>query len=167
MFATLSTAQKWLAATGAAALAAAALAFVPSLHTILGIFDRPEVFAVKEPPAVNLAPPSPLAAYDAIAARPLFNLDRKPDPALPAKVLGGPTALGDLSQYRLTGVIRAAGTAMALVQRTGSPTLTLKKGDTFDGWTVQEVDDKGVTVAGGDRSELLAIPKAENRAQPQ
>jgi hypothetical protein len=43
--------------------------------------------------------------------------------------------------------------------------LTLKPGDVFEGWTVETIGVSGVAISGGDRKEVLAIPKAQNRTQ--
>ena len=79
----LTPARRAFGAIAAGGLGAAALAFVPSPFALLDLFARAPVLQVKEPPDVKLAPTPPLAAFDAIAARPLFNADRKPDPVPP------------------------------------------------------------------------------------
>lgn len=150
----------------AGALAAILAAFVPSPLAIRTMFDEPERPEIKAPPPLKLAAVPPLSQFDEITQRPLFNTDRKPDPIPPPpKQAGTAMTLGDLAQYRLLGTIRAADIELALVQKTGGQAMTLKKGDTFEGWTVEDVGDKGVAITGGDRSEVLAIPKANNRAE--
>lgn len=162
----LDTLRKVLLGLSAAAIAAMVIAFIPSPFAILDLFESPPVFEVKEPPPLKLPPMPELAAFDEITARPLFNADRKPDPLPPPPEAAKPAiVLGDLAQYRLVGTIRASGTQLALVQKTGAPLLTLKPGDTFEGWTIEAIDDRGVAISGGERREILAIPKAINRVQ--
>ncbi|MCE9524161.1 MAG: hypothetical protein K8S25_17215 [Alphaproteobacteria bacterium] len=165
-FGELSLVRKMAAGVAAVGFAAMVLAFVPSPLRLLDLFDRPPVPEVKAPPALKLAPMPPLAAFDVIAARPLFNADRKPDPVPPPPEAPKPAiVLGDLTQYRLVGTVRDANRQLALVQKTGAQLLTLKPGDVFEGWTIDKIDDKGVAISGGDQKQVLAIPKANNRAQ--
>ena len=162
----LTTARKIFAAIAAAGALAAVIAFVPSPFALLDLFSRAPVLDVKTPPEVTLRPTPPIAAFDEIAARPLFNADRKPDPEPPPpETAKAVSALGDLSQYRVLGTVRGGTMQLALLSKSGGAVLTVKPGDTFEGWTVDKIDDAGVSISGGERKEVLAIPKANNAAK--
>ncbi len=164
----LTPARKVFAGLTAAGLFAAALAFVPSPFALFDLFEKPPVPEVKAPPPLRLPPTPPLASFDGITARPLFNVDRKPDPLPPpptAAATSPALALGDLTQYRVVGTVRDNRKQLGLVQKSGASLLTLKPGDTFDGWTVDKIDRNGIAISGGGRKEVLAIPKATNAAK--
>lgn len=166
VFADLGAGQRVLAIAGAAGLAAAAIAFVPSPLRVFDLFDAPPALAIKTPPPLVMAPMPAITTFDAIAERPLFNADRKPDPLPPPPESPKPAiVLGDLSQYRVLGITGDRQTQRALVQKTGGQLLTLKPGDVFDGWAVGSIDMSGVAISGGERKEVLTIPKAHNAAQ--
>jgi hypothetical protein len=61
--------------------------------------------------------------------------------------------------------VRDSAKQLGLVQKAGGSLLTLKPGDTFDGWTVDRIDKNGIAISGGGRKEILAIPKATNAAK--
>ena len=162
----LTTARKVLLGVSAAGLIAAMVAFVPSPFAVFDLFQKPPVPGGKAPPPLRLAPTPPLASFDVIAARPLFNVDRKPDPLPPPPEVAKPSiTLGDLTQYRVVGTVRDDTKQLGLVQKTGGSLLTLKPGDTFEGWTVDKIDRAGIAISSGGRKEILAIPKAANAAK--
>lgn len=162
----LTPARKVLLGIAAAGLLAAMVAFVPSPFGLFDLFQKPPVPEVKAPPPLRLPPTPPLASFDAIAARPLFNVDRKPDPSPPQPEAAKPAiTLGDLTQYRVVGTVRDDQRQLGLVQKSGGLLLTLKPGDTFEGWTVDKIDRSGIAISGGGRKEVLAIPKATNAAK--
>ncbi len=166
MLGAMTTTRKVFAMIAAAGGAAALIAFVPSPLGVFDLFARPAVLEVKAPPPVKLAPTPPLASFDEIAARPLFNADRKPDPVPPPpEAPAAAITLGDLAQYRVLGTVRGGDMQLALVQKSGGSVLTLKPGDSFEGWKVDRIDGGGVSISGGERKEILAIPKANNAAK--
>ena len=166
VFAGIGVGQRILAVTAAAGLTAAVIAFFPPPLRVLDLFDTPPAPEIKAPPPLVMAPMPALATFDAIAERPLFNADRKPDPLPPPPEPPKPAiVLGDLTQYRLLGITGDRQTQRALVQKAGGSLLTLKPGDVFEGWTVDSIGASGVAISGGARKEILAIPKAQNRAQ--
>lgn len=165
-FGELGTFAKGAAMIGAAGFAAMVLAFVPSPLRALELFERRPVVEIKAPPPLKLTAAPPATVFAAIAARPLFNIDRKPDPVPPPPEPPKPAiVLGDLSQYRVEGVVASSETQLALVRKVGAQLLTLKQGDTFEGWKIEKIDASGVSISGGDRSEVLTTPRAKNRAQ--
>jgi hypothetical protein len=166
ILADLGAGQRVLAIAGAVGLATAMLAFIPSPVGLLYLLDTPPVPQVKAPPPLVMAPVPAITTFDAIAERPLFNAGRKSDPVPPPPEAPKPAiVLGDLTQYRLFGITSDRQTQRALVQKVGGPLLTLKPGDAFEGWTVDGISMSGVAISGGDRKEVLAIPKARNAAQ--
>ncbi len=151
-----------------AGLVAGALAFVPSPFGVLDLFQTAPPLEIKAPPPLKLQPVPASEFYDLVTLRPLFNPDRRPDPVaatVAAGAIATPT-LGDLSQYRLLGLAGDSQTKLALVQKAGGTVMTLKPGDTFDGWTIGRISAAGVAVSGAGRQELLTIPKARNSAAP-
>lgn len=144
------------------------LAFAPSPLGIVDLFDQVQVVEIKSPTIVKAAAMPASAAFEAITARPLFNRERKPDPVPPPPEPPKPAiVLGDVSQFRVEGLVTTNETQLALVRKSGAQLLRLKPGDTVEGWKVDSIDiAKGVSISGGDRSEVLKIPKAANRAAP-
>jgi len=92
-----------------------------------------------------------------------------PDPIVPVVAGGaadaGGTSLGDLSQLRVVGIAGDSITKLALVKKTAGGLMTLRPGDTLDGWTVTEITSRGVAITGGGRKEFLTIPRASNNAK--
>ncbi len=151
---------------GACGVAVAFIGFVPSPVALIDAFATTPVLEVKVPPPFRLQPMTAIESFAAIAERPLFNADRKPDPLPPPPEAAKPlVVLGDLSQYRVLGVTGDSAVQRALVQKTGGQTLTLKPGDMFEGWSVDRIDAAGIAISGGDRKEVLTIPKARNLSQ--
>jgi hypothetical protein len=79
LFVDIGVGQRVLAIAGAAGLAAAVIAFVPSPLRVFDLFDTLPVPEVKAPPPLVMTPLPAIITFDAIAERPLFNADRKPD----------------------------------------------------------------------------------------
>lgn len=151
---------------GTAGIVAAFVAFVPSPWGLFDLFSPLPQLEVHAPPPLRMKEIPAIETFAMIAERPLFNADRKADPLPPPPEAEKPAvSLGDTAQYHLLGVTGDRWTQRALVQKAGGALLTLKPGDTFDGWTVGKIDAVGVAISGGDRKAILAIPKATNRAQ--
>lgn len=152
----------WVAALG---LGAAVLAFVPSPWTLLESLRPLPAPEIRAAPKLVLAPSLAVDAFEELTHRPLFNPDRVPDPAgtaASAGVTAGTPALGDLSGYRVVGIAGDSATRVALVRNGGGGTVTLRRGDMLEGWTVTGIDGRGVSISGGGRTEVLAIPRAPN-----
>lgn len=156
----------WLGGLG---LAAAAIAFVPSPLGLLDLFHPVQPIEVKSHPPLQLETMPAVETYDVIASHTLFNTNRVPDPVAPVASAGGqPSAgpsLGDIGQFKLVGIAGDSQTRIALVQKSGGALQRLKPGDTLEGWTVTGIDARGVTISGGGRKEILAIPRAANSAK--
>jgi hypothetical protein len=91
-----------------------------------------------------------------------------PDPVLPAATVASAapaaSSLGDLGQYRVVGIAGDSQTRVALVRKGEGDVRTLKPGDSLDGWIVRAINERGVSISGGGRTEILAIPRASNAA---
>ena len=149
-------------------VAAGALAFFPSPLRLFNLFEEVPVTAVNPPPPLVIQKMLPLQDFDTITSHPLFNKGRLPDPVASASApVSQPAAggTGDVSQFRLVGIVGDSSMQLALVQKQGGSMVTLKPGDSLEGWTVERISAAGVAISGGGRKEFLTIPKAVNRAQ--
>jgi general secretion pathway protein N len=161
---TFGRVMAWLAGLG---LLAGALAYVPSPLGLLHAFEVPPVPEVRPVPALTLRSLPAIETYEALWARPLFNPDRVPDPQAAPNV---PTATGpatgprlaDPGQFRLVGIAGDSETRLALVRKEDGSIITLKIGDSLGGWSVERIDERGVSIRGGGRKQILAIPRAPN-----
>lgn len=150
----------------AAGLAVAVISFLPSPMGLLDLFQPIPVVDVKPVPDLQIAAVPPLAVYDVVSERPLFNPGRLADPEVEAPGRPSSTpALGDLSQFRLVGLVGDSITQLALIQKIGGKLATVKPGDTLEGWRVLQIGPKGVSISGGGRKEFLTIPKAANNGK--
>jgi len=153
--------------TGLAVLAGC-LSVLPSPFGLAGALSRPPAPVVRDVGPVTLAPMPTLESYAPLLVRPLFNPARTPDPV--SAPVAGPAgtpqgqALGEISQYRVVGIAGDNQTRIALVRKGEGSVLTLRPGDSLDGWTVKAIDGRGVSISGGGRTEILAIPWATNAA---
>lgn len=144
---------------------------VPLLFAASGAFVLiaailPSWVPVQSPPAApsiaipSPAPVSPLRTYVAIAARSLFNPDRRPDPA-PLPASAAKPAAPSADSYQLVGILLSSELRLALVERRqGGEVLRLREGDTLDGWMVKTVSASGVELAQANTSAELTIAPA-------
>jgi hypothetical protein len=140
-------------------------AFVPSPLRLLSAFDRPAEVAVRKPPALVLRDLAPVSAYADIVARPIFNDGRKPDPLTrpTTAAMAAGTDQGELSEYRLVGIVADSTTQRAIVERSGAPSLRLAPGDRLAGWRIDKIDAQGIVASKDARSIRIAMPKAQPR----
>lgn len=142
------------------------LAFVPSPLGLLGAFDAPATVTVRRPPPLALPAMPPLSEFAAITARPLFNEGRKPDPATGAvgnASVGSSADQGELSEYRLVGIVADRATQRAILERSGAPSLKVGPGDRLAGWRIDKIDSSGIVASKDERSVRIAIPKTRPR----
>lgn len=150
------------------ALLAGCLSFLPSPFGLAGALSPPPAPVVRDVGPVKLVPMPGLDTYAPLLVRPLFNPARTPDPV--SSPVAGPAgtpvaqALGEIAQYRVVGIAGDSQTRIALVRKGEGSVLTLRPGDSLDGWTVKAIDGRGVSISGGGRTEILAIPRATNAA---
>jgi len=140
-------------------------AFLPSPFGLMSLFDSSPSIALRQPPALRMrALPAP-SAFSEIGARPLFNAGRKPDPASGRAGGGEPPAgadQGELSQYRVVGIVADRTTQRAIVERSGAPSLKLAPGDRLAGWRIDKIDAAGIVASKDARSVRIGIPKARS-----
>ena len=155
-------ARPWLLLAAGSGLVALAAAFVPSPALIGEWFDKPAVVTVQKLPRLALREMPAASAYAEIVERPLFNTDRTPDPATSVAVSGTADAErpGELSEYRLVGIITGGGAQLAIMERTGAPSLKVSPGDQLAGWRVDRIDSSGLIATKDARSIRIGIPKA-------
>jgi len=161
---TLGRAFGWIAAAG---LVASLLAFLPSIPGLLQGFQPAPVPQVKAVTLLPVQEAEPFEAQEVLTRRPLFNAGRKPDPVsgpTSAQTDGSAAQPTDPAQYRLVGIAGDSVARLALIRKADGEIVTVRKGDSLEGWSVDEIDARGVSISGGGRTELLAIPAAVNGA---
>src|SRR5262245_55426959 len=141
-------------------------AFIPSPLRLLTYFESAPQVEIKPPPPLKMTPVPPKDAFAQITAHPIFNQDRRPDPAHETPAPGEDVAeqAGDLSQFRVVGIVTDRELRLALVQTPGGTTARVRAGDMIDGLRIEKVDVSGVTASDGTRSARLVIPRAPNGA---
>lgn len=161
---TLTKTLGFVAVTGLVALGAA---FVPSPMRVLSAFESPAEVAVNLPPRLTLTELPQVDVYADIVARPIFNEGRRPDPAT-RPAASSPSAAGtdqgELSEYRLVGIVADSVTQRAIVERPGASSVRLAPGDRLAGWRIDKIDAKGIVASKDARSIRIAIPKAQPRS---
>lgn len=93
-------------------------------------------------------------------ARPLFHENRRPAVAVP-KAVAVPAAAPKPVEfsYDLSGVMRSrdGGYVAYLSHRTSAETVSVRMGDTVEGWTVETISERAVTVQIGKRQVVREI----------
>ncbi len=157
---------RWLWALVGAGLVALVAAFVPSPLRVFDLFDAPATISVRKPPPLKLRDMPPASAFAEVVARPIFNAGRKPDPAA-RSANTSPSATGadqgDLSEFRLVGIVVDSTTQRAIVERSGSPSMRLAPGDRLAGWRIDKIDAAGIVASKDARSIRIGMPKARPR----
>ena len=122
--------------------------------------------AVPAPEAADSWQPNPLAAYDAIVARPLFTVDRRPfvpptEETEPVSLPPGPSV-----EFELTAIVTSAAARMALLKTSSSAEVRkVTVGQAIDGWTLVEVREDGIVLRNG--TDVRVLELATERAQAQ
>lgn len=150
-----------------AGLVAMIAAFVPSPLKLLASWEGPQLPIVKAPPPLKLTALPPKERFAEIAARPIFNQDRRADPSASvaaAPVDGAADEPEDLAQYHLVGIVTDATTRLALLRNANGATTKVRAGDTLNGWRIEKIDVSGVTATDGIRSARLVIPRSQKSA---
>lgn len=152
-----------LAAILGAGFIALVLAFVPSPLRLLDLFDTVAAPDLREPPALKLAAMPPEETYAGIVQRPIFNADRLPDPAasFTARAPAPQAAEGDLSEFRLIGIVSDSVTARALLARGGAPAIKVSPGDKLGEWRIEKIDGTGVVATSNGRKTKIVILKSQ------
>ncbi|MEO1459114.1 MAG: hypothetical protein AAFV49_16355, partial [Pseudomonadota bacterium] len=85
----------------------------------------------------------PRAAFAAIAARPLFDPDRRPPVVVRA---AAPVADLPPPDLRLTGVARSGGVGRAIVSLAGAPVQLVAPGERIAGWRVAALTSRSIVL---------------------
>lgn len=130
---------------------------------------RPSQAASRPVPRGNPLWSVPLSALTATQERPIFSAMRRPPsravaaspieevnaPAPPKPVEAPPPLL-------LVGAVVGESEAIAIfVNRNDQKVVRLRQGESLDGWSLTEVQPREVTLKQGDRSEVLALQRAD------
>jgi general secretion pathway protein N len=155
-----------LALIALAGFAVMVAAFIPSPLRVLTYFEGVPEPEIEAPPPLKMATLPPKDSFAEITARPIFNQNRKPDPARDVPMSGESVAeeASDISQFKVVGIVTDRELQLALVQTPGGTTARVRAGDTIEGWRIEKVDVSGVTASDGTRSARLVIPRAPNTA---
>lgn len=166
MSARASPLTRWLVAATIAGAIALLAAFLPSPMVLLRAFEQPSAVTVPALPKLSTPDVPALSAYDEIAARPIFNEGRKTDPDAPRAASSPAVARstrGELSEFRLVGIVADSAIQRAIVEREGAASLRVAPGDEIAGWRVESIDRAGIVVTKDARSLRIAIPKSQPR----
>jgi hypothetical protein len=139
------------------------LALLLVLAPSIVVADVPETDTAIDPSLMRVGRTKtpPLANYEVIVARPLFNVGRRTDPAPPAPAPPKPPPLPVVESYRLVGLVLSPGLRLALVARPqGGDLLRLRPGDMLDGWNVEAVDTNGVVLSGQGNTAHMKVTRA-------
>lgn len=152
-----------MAAILGAGFIALVLAFVPSPLRLLDLFDAAQAPELREPPTLKLTVMPPAASYAAIAQRPVFNAGRLPDPvtSVATSAPAPQPSAGDLSEFRLIGVVADSVTARALLARGGAPAIKVSPGDKLGEWRIDKIDGTGVVATHNGRKTKIVILKSQ------
>lgn len=166
MSAHASPLTRWLVTATVAGAIALLAAFLPSPLKLLRAFEQPAGVAVPGLPKLSTPDVPALSAYDEIAARPMFNEGRRADPDAPrmgSSPARAHTTGGELSEFRLVGIVADSAIQRAIVEREGAASLRVAPGDEIAGWRVESIDRAGIVVTKDARSLRIAIPKSQPR----
>ena len=157
---------RWLVIAIAFGVVALLAAFLPSPFGLFGLFDAASRVELRQPPALSLREMPAASAFAEIRGRPLFNAGRKPDPSS-GSVAGVPAAAGaapgELSEYRVVGIVADQTTQRAIVERSGAPSLKLAPGDRLGAWRIDKIDAAGIVASKDAQTVRIGIGKARPR----
>lgn len=93
--------------------------------------------------------------------RPLFQLTRRPPPPPPPPTPVTQEVVDNLSTAQLSGVVTGAGDGSASIIITmGGKARRVRLNESVDGWTLQSIQGRSVTFAGGGQTRVLQLPRA-------
>ena len=148
---------------------------------------------IAEPPALPELALGPLSGMDRTAARPLFRYDRRPPAIAPvvkapkaperAKAPKAPKALKKTKaakplsapvpepvprfRHTLSAIVIAEGEAFAYLRKAGEAGLArMRRGETLDGWQLEEVRPDAVVLTFGKTRTELELRPSEPSAGP-
>lgn len=147
---------------GLAALDLAALAF--AIGAVVGGGDEAQPPKTEWRPPRLLSPPAergaPAGEEEATLARPIFWRSRRPLPPSASGRKADPTAqpATSASGFTLTGIIKFGPDARAFLVSPNSPDgKWIVKGESLDGWTIDDITDLDVTLSDGAQTARLRL----------
>ena len=132
----------------------------------------PLAAAAQSPPAnapVRSFALPPLEELRATRERPLFSPNRRPDEAAPGPAAEVVEESPDSLPFELTGVVMGTDVAIAILRnRDTQETVQLRKGETLDAWSIEEIAARHVVLRQEDRQVRLELfpAKAEGSGTP-
>ncbi|MGL9620833.1 hypothetical protein QRQ56_22725 [Bradyrhizobium sp. U531] len=111
----------------------------------------------------------PLSALTVTQERPIFSAMRRPPPRAVAaspieevNVPAPPKPVDAPPPLLLVGAVLGEGDAIAIfVNRNDQKVVRLRQGESLDGWSLTDVQPRGVTLKQGERNEVLALPRPD------
>jgi hypothetical protein len=131
---------------GFLAVSGVGLAALIALYWLVVATERPWPQAISPDPAA-IAPLSverrtaSVAVAEAMTARPLFVIGRKPVVDPTAATEEAPPARDAFTDARVVGVVGGADGGVAIIARDGTLT-RVRKGGQFDGWTLERLENR-------------------------
>jgi hypothetical protein len=100
----------------------------------------------------------PLDELIATRERPLFSSTRRPPPPVEEPELDTPITEAKSMSFELVGVVRSDEQAFAILRNTESKEETrVPKGEKFGAWTIEEVHDRSIVLAGEARRVRMRL----------
>ena len=136
---------------------------------------------IPDSPALPEPVLGPLSGMDQTAARPLFRRDRRPppiapvieapkmpEPAKPPKAVTAPVSEpAPVFRHALSAIVIADGEAFAYLRKADETDLArLRRGETIDGWRLEEVRPDSVVLTHGPTRTEVELRPPQPSAQP-
>lgn len=108
----------------------------------------------------------PLSLLTSAQERPIFSASRRPQPRVVAAapvIASPPSKLVEVPlSLVLVGVVVGQDNAIAIIlDRTDQRVVRMRQGDSRGGWSLKSIQPREVTFKQGDRSEVIALQRAE------
>jgi len=134
--------------------------------------ERPDREVSKPPPSGNPLWSIPLSVLTATRERPIFLATRRPPrpavvgaPVVQAATVAPKTVEPQRPTLALIGAVVGNGDAIAVfLDRTNQKIVRLRQGETHAGWVLSSVLQREVTLNRADRTEVLALQRADGPA---
>ncbi|WP_211250428.1 hypothetical protein [Simplicispira psychrophila] len=110
-------------------------------------------------PALPERKPVDTNRFLALLERPLFQPTRRPPPPPPPPSAVVEAPVDTLSTAQLSGVVTGEHTASIIITVAGKAR-RLRLNESLDGWTLQSIQGRSVTFAGGGQTRVLQLTRA-------
>jgi hypothetical protein len=144
---------------------------MPAPETVAAPTAAPATGSVPPDASANPLWAVPLSTLAATRNRPLFSPSRRPPTPVvantPHTLVAPPVAaLPEHSNLLLVGTVAGGSDGIAVfVDSANRDTLRLHLGEGHNGWVLQTIDGRAVTLGKNDRSETLELPRPGAQAQ--